>query len=124
MRRVAVLICVNRGREAAARPARGIQSLGDPGSRNFTSELTVLFDRQPSAAWDAFIEYAADLPQHGCSRQLLHDGTAYKLAPHHQLDFHPGTGLTRATPRSYLGIRYCWLGLTRQTRGDPRMAPS
>jgi hypothetical protein len=73
----------------------------------------VLLDRHLRAPWDAFIEYAADIPQHGGSRQLLHVGTAYKLAAHHQLDFHPGAGLTHAAPRSFFGIGYSWLGLTR-----------
>ena len=85
----------------------------EDGSRNYTSELTLLFDRQLTTPWDAFIEYAADIPQHGGSRQLLHVGTAYKLAPQHQLDLHAGMGLTHAAPRSFLGIGYSWLGPTR-----------
>ena len=82
------------------------------GTRNYTSELTLLFDRQLRAPWDAFVEYAADIPQHGGSRQLLHVGTAYKLAPHHQIDFHAAVGLTHATPRSFVGVGYSYLCLT------------
>lgn len=85
----------------------------EDGTRNYTSELTLLLDRQLSAPWDAFIEYAADIPQRGGSRQVLHVGTAYKLAPHHQLDFHAGLGLTHAAPRSFLGVGYSYFCLTR-----------
>src|SRR5215472_1714324 len=35
------------------------------GGRNYTSEITLLFDRQLTARWDAFIEYAGDFPQRG-----------------------------------------------------------
>jgi hypothetical protein len=83
------------------------------GTRNYTSELTALIDRQLRAPWDAFIEYAADIPQRGASRQLLHVGTAYKLAPQHQLDFHAGVGLTHAAPRSFVGVGYSYLCVTR-----------
>ena len=83
------------------------------GRRNYTSEATVLFDRQLSGPWDAFIEYAADIPQRGGSRQLLHVGTAYKIAPHHQIDLHAGVGLTDAAPRSFIGVGYSFLYLQR-----------
>jgi len=76
----------------------------EDGTRNYTSELTVLLDRQLRVPWDAFIEYAADIPQRGGSRQLLHAGTAYKLAPQHQIDIHVAVGLTHAAPRGFLGV--------------------
>jgi hypothetical protein len=82
------------------------------GTRNFTREATVLLDRQLSAPWDAFIEYAADVPQQGGARQLLHVGTAYKLAAHHQIDFHAAVGLSAAAPRSFVGVGYSYLFLT------------
>ena len=85
----------------------------EDGTRNYTSELTVLLDRQLRAPWDAFIEYAADIPQRGGSRQLLHVGTAYKLAAHHQIDFHAAVGLTHAAPRGFIGVGYSYLCLTR-----------
>ena len=85
----------------------------EDGSRNYTTELTVLIDRQLRVPWDAFIEYAADIPRRGGSRQLLHAGTAYKLAPHHQIDFHVAVGLTHAAPRGFVGVGYSYLGLTR-----------
>jgi hypothetical protein len=82
------------------------------GAHNLTREATLLLDRQLSAPWDAFIEYAADVPQQGGSRQLLHVGTAYKLAPHHQIDFHAGLGLSAAAPRGFVGVGYSYLLLT------------
>jgi hypothetical protein len=82
------------------------------GSRNYTSEATLLFDRQLTAPWDAFLEYVGDFPQRGGSRQLLHGGTAYKLAPNQQLDFHAAAGLSEAAPKFYLGLGYCYLFLT------------
>ena len=81
--------------------------------RNFTPETTLYFDRQLTKPWDAFIEYAGDFPERGGSRQLLHVGTAYKLAPHHQIDFHFACGLSDAAPRAYVGFGYSFLFLTR-----------
>jgi hypothetical protein len=85
------------------------------GRRDATSEATVLFDRQLTAPWDAFIEYAADFPERGGSRQLLHVGTSYKLTAHQQIDLHAAVGLSDAAPRSYVGVGYSILLL----RGAP-----
>ena len=81
------------------------------GGRNFTKEVTLLLDRQLSAPWDAFIEYAADVPQRGGSRQLLHLGTAHKVAARHQIDFHAAVGLSAAAPRAFVGVGYAYLFL-------------
>jgi hypothetical protein len=83
------------------------------GSRNYTSEATLMLDRQLSAPWDAFIEYAGDSPQRGGSRQLLHMGSAYKLSAHQQLDVHAGLGLSAAAPRWFIGAGYSILWLSR-----------
>jgi hypothetical protein len=83
------------------------------GQHNFTGETAFYFDRQLTKPWDAFIEYAADFPQHGGSRQFLHFGTAYKLAPRHQLDFHVGVGLSPAAPDAFVGFGYSFLFLKR-----------
>ena len=55
---------------------------------------------------DAFIEYAADFPERGGPRHLLHFGTAYKLGRLHQLDFHVGAGLSRAAVDHFIGVGY------------------
>jgi len=83
------------------------------GQRNFTDEATLLLDRQLSEPCDVFVEFAADVPQRGGSSQLLHVGTAYKLAPHHQIDFHVAAGLTNAAPKSFVGFGYSYLFLQK-----------
>jgi hypothetical protein len=83
------------------------------GRRDFTTEATVLLDRQLSARCDAFAEVAVDSPQRGGSRQPLHAGTTYRLAPRQQIDFHVAAGLSRAAPRNYLGVGYSFLLLAR-----------
>jgi hypothetical protein len=79
------------------------------GTHNFTGEATFLLDRQLTKPWDAFIEYAGDFSQRGGSRQLLHFGSAYKLAPRHQIDFQVAAGLSRAAPDMFIGVGYSFL---------------
>jgi hypothetical protein len=79
------------------------------GSHNFTGETTFYLDRQLRKPWDAFVEYVGDFPERGGSRQLLHFGTSYKLAPHHQIDFHAAVGLTQSAPDAYVGFGYSFL---------------
>jgi hypothetical protein len=81
------------------------------GTHNYTSELSLLFDRQLRGGWDVFTEYAADVPQRGGSRQVLHLGTTYKPSPHHQIDLHAGFGLTHAAPAGFVGLGYSYLRL-------------
>ncbi|HYA63153.1 MAG TPA: transporter [Candidatus Sulfotelmatobacter sp.] len=83
------------------------------GTHNFTGETTFFFDRQLTKPWDAFVEYAGDFPERGGSRQFLHFGTAYKLAPHHQIDFHVAVGLSNAAPHAYVGFGYSFLFLSK-----------
>jgi hypothetical protein len=82
------------------------------GERNVTREATVLFDRQLTDPWDAFLEYAVDTAQRGGSRQILHAGTAYKLTAHQQIDLHGAVGLTSAAAHSFFGVGYSYLMLT------------
>jgi hypothetical protein len=79
------------------------------GERNYTSEVTLMLDRQLSVPWDAFIEYAGDFPQRGGSSQVAHIGTAYKLTAHQQLDLHAAVGLSAAAPRWFVGCGYSFL---------------
>jgi hypothetical protein len=80
--------------------------LTQSGARNLTGESTFLFDRQLTGPWDAFVEYAGDFPERGGPRNLLHFGTAYKLGPLHQIDFHVGAGLSRAAVDHFIGVGY------------------
>lgn len=86
------------------------------GSHNFTGETAVFLDRQLTKPWDAFVEYAGDFPQRGGTRQQIHFGTAYKITPHQQLDFHFAFGLTSAAPKGYVGVGYSILFLTRREK--------
>lgn len=79
------------------------------GKHNFTGETTFLLDRQLTKRWDGFIEYAGDFPQRSGSRQLLHFGSAYKLAPRHQIDFQVAAGLSRVAPDMFIGVGYSFL---------------
>ncbi len=74
--------------------------------RDLTGQTTFLLDRQLTKPWDAFIEYAGDFPQRGGPQHLLHVGTAYKVAPQQQLDFHLGFGLSSAAPSHFIGVGY------------------
>jgi hypothetical protein len=78
-------------------------------TRNGTGEATFLFDRQLTKPWDAFVEYAGDFPESGGPRHLLHFGTAFKLAPRQQIDFHAGFGLSSATVDHIVGVGYSFL---------------
>jgi Putative MetA-pathway of phenol degradation len=75
-------------------------------ARNLTGESTILFDRQLTGPWDAFVEYAGDFPERGGSRQLLHFGTALKITKRQQLDFHFGVGLSSAAVDHFIGVGY------------------
>lgn len=86
------------------------------GSHNFTGETAFFMDRQLTKPWDAFVEYAGDFPQRGGTRQQIHFGTAYKITPHQQLDFHFAFGLTGAAPKGYVGVGYSILFLTRDEK--------
>ncbi len=69
-------------------------------------QATFLLDRQLTGPWDAFIEYAADLPKRGSPEHILHVGTSYKVTPNQQLDFHFGFGLSAAAPDHFIGFGY------------------
>jgi len=79
------------------------------GKRNATGEFTFVFDRQLTKPCDAFVEYAGDFARRGGSRQILHFGSAYKLAPRHQIDFQLGVGLSHAAPNLFVGVGYSFL---------------
>jgi hypothetical protein len=74
--------------------------------RNTTGETSFLIDRQLTTTWDAFVEYVGDFPSRGGPRHLIHFGTACKLRPQQQLDFHGGAGLSSATVDHFIGIGY------------------
>jgi hypothetical protein len=73
---------------------------------NLTGQASVYFDRQLTAPWDAYVEYSGAFPQRGGPQHTIDFGTAYKLSPHQQLDFHCGFGLSAATPDHTIGFGY------------------
>ena len=76
------------------------------GSHVVVGESTFLLDRQLTGPWDAFVEYEGDFPQAGAPRHLLHFGTAYRIGPKQQIDFHAGFGLTNRSPSYFFGLGY------------------
>ena len=91
------------------------------GLRNTTGQVTFLLDRQLTAPWDAFIEYAGDFPERGTPQHILHFGTAYKLTAHQQVDFHVGAGLSAAAPAHFVGLGYSILLHSHTKRLPKRM---
>ena len=75
-------------------------------SRNLSGQATFLLDRQIIHRWDAFLEYAGTFPQHGGPQNLLHLGTAFRITPNQQLDFHCGFGLSSAAADHFIGFGY------------------
>ena len=75
-------------------------------TRNLAGQSTFLLDRQLTGPWDAFVEYAGTFPERGGPQNLLHFGTAFKIAKQHQLDFHVGVGLSSAAPDHFIGVGY------------------
>ena len=75
-------------------------------TRNFTGQATFLVDRQIINRWDAFLEYAGTFPEHGGTQQILHLGTAFRITPNQQLDFHWGFGLSSAAVAHFIGFGY------------------
>jgi Putative MetA-pathway of phenol degradation len=74
--------------------------------RILTGQASFLLDRQITSRWDAFIEYAGQFPQRGAPQHLLHPGTAFKITPNQQLDFHFGYGLSSAAVGHFIGFGY------------------
>ena len=74
--------------------------------RNVTGQASLLFDRQLTTAWDAFVEYSGTFPQRGAPQHILHFGTAYKLTAHQQLDLRGGVGFASYPGDSILGVGY------------------
>jgi hypothetical protein len=71
-----------------------------------TGQVTFLLDRQLTKRWDAFTEYAGTFAQGSGPQQILHSGTAYKLTPDQQIDFHAGVGLSAAAVDHLVGFGY------------------
>jgi hypothetical protein len=74
--------------------------------RNVTGQSNIYFDRQLTAPWDAYIEYNEASPERGTPQHSIDIGSAYKLSPHQQIDFHWNFGLSAAAPDNTIGLGY------------------
>jgi Putative MetA-pathway of phenol degradation len=72
----------------------------DPG------ELTFHMEKQITKPWDVFAEYGGDFAQTGGSKEVAHFGTAYKITPKNQVDFHFGFGMSQVTPGRFFAVGY------------------
>ena len=77
-----------------------------PAGRNTTGQGTFYFDRQLTAPWDAWVEYAGSFPERGTPVHILNMGTCYKPTAHQQIDFHWSVGLSAAAPDDAIGVGY------------------
>ena len=74
--------------------------------RNVTGQSSVYFDRQLTQHLDAYVEYSGAFPERGRPQHVIDFGTAYKISPRQQLDFHCGFGLSSAAPDHFIGFGY------------------
>lgn len=74
--------------------------------RKVTGQSSLFFARQLAQPWDAYVEYSGSFPERGSPQHIIDFGTAYKLSPHQQLDFHCGFGLSAAAPDHFIGLGY------------------
>ena len=87
----------------------GMQSLfwnTDGGKRNGVWEPTFYIEREITKPWDAFAEYAGDFAQQGGPKEIAHFGTAYRVTPRQQIDFHFGFGVSRSAPSHFFAVGY------------------
>lgn len=76
------------------------------GRRNLVWEPTLMVEKEISGPWSVFFEYAGDFAQQGSSKQIAHFGTAYRITPKQQIDFHFGFGVCPAAPEHFLAVGY------------------
>ena len=65
-----------------------------------------MVEKEISGPWRVFFEYAADFARQVSSKQIAHLGTAYRITPKQQIDFHLGFGVSRAAPEHFLAVGY------------------
>jgi hypothetical protein len=78
----------------------------DSGRRKLIWEPTFYVEREIGKHSDVFVETSGDYCRVTSSRQLIHLGTAYRIAARHQVDFHFGFGLTHTTPSQFVAVGY------------------
>lgn len=76
------------------------------GRRNLGWEPTLMAEKEISGPWSIFVEYAGDFAQQGSSKQIAHFGTAYRITPKQQIDFHLGFGIPPTSPEHFFSVGY------------------
>lgn len=89
------------------------------GKRNPIWEATWNLEREITESWDLFAEYAGDFPRMGGSQQIAHFGTAYRITPNQQIDFHLGFGLSPSSLGRFFAVGYS-IRLDKRTRHNRR----
>jgi hypothetical protein len=87
----------------------GMQSLfwnSEDHKRNGDWEQTFYVEKEILKSWDGFVEYAGDFSQRGGPKEIAHFGTAYRITPSQQVDFHFGFGVSSAAPRRFFAVGY------------------
>jgi hypothetical protein len=74
--------------------------------RNGVWESTFYIEREITKSWDAFTEYAGDFAQQGGPKEIAHFGSAYRLDPRQEIDFHFGFGVSRSAPEHFFAVGY------------------
>ena len=74
--------------------------------RNLTGESTFYVEKQITKPSDPFAEYGGDFQQRGGSKDVAHFGSAYKITPKNQIDFHFGFGLSHSAPGRFFAVGY------------------
>ena len=76
------------------------------GRRELVWEPTVMAEKEISGPWSVFVEYAGDFARQSASKQIAHFGTAYRITPKQQIDFHFGFGVSPSAPAHFLAVGY------------------
>lgn len=67
-------------------------------------------EKEIAGPWSVFVEYAGDFAQQGGSKQITHVGTAYRITPKQQIDFHLGFGVSPAAVVATMSPNLnCWI---------------
>ena len=69
-------------------------------------EPTFVLERAVGRRGDLFAEYIGDYTSQATASQILDVGGGWHITSKQMLDFHIGVGLTRNSPRRYVGVGY------------------
>ena len=103
----------------------GMQSLFYPsglsGHRNLDWQSSLVLNRSWGRQKNVFIEYVADVFEHGPMSNIIHFGAAYRPTRRQQMDVQFGFRMNNAAPIAFFGFGYSFLLGSLNTR---RLTPS